>query len=273
MSIGKMQGKRVLVTGSGTGIGRGIALEMGRQGADVVLHYSASADGAESAAEQIREAGQRSTTILADFREYEPMEELAVKAAEFLGGVDVLVNNAGITNNVPFWEITPKHWDTLFSVNVRSQFFVTRALVPVMEKQDKAYVINLTSVHAFAGMTEHSVYAATKGAIVAFTREVSLELIQKGIRVNAIAPGWIRVENQERTLGDDFDWENETSVIPAGHCGAPADIANLAMFLASEESRFIIGQTIVADGGMLAIMPLTGDFRESRGVSFGKWYV
>lgn len=273
MSVGKMAGKRVLVTGAGTGIGRGIALEMGQQGADVVLHYSASADGAKSAVEEIRNAGQRSTAIQADFREFEPMEELVAKTTEFLGGVDVLVNNAGITNNVPFEEITPKHWDTLFSVNVRAQFFVTRALVPELEKQQKAYVINLTSVHAFSGMTEHSVYAATKGAVVAFTREVAVELIQKGIRVNAIAPGWIRVENQEITLGEAFDWENEPKILPAGHCGVPTDIANLAIFLASEESRFIIGQTLVADGGQLAVMPMTGDFRKPRDVAWGKSYV
>jgi len=134
-------------------------------------------------------------------------------------------------------------------------------------------VINLTSVHAYAGMTEHTVYAATKSAIVGFTRVLALELIPQGIRVNAIAPGWVRVENQEKALGDQFNWEEETNGIPAGFCGEPRDIAHLAIFLASEEARFIVGQTYVADGGHLGIMPLTGDFRRPRDVTFGEGYV
>jgi glucose 1-dehydrogenase/3-oxoacyl-[acyl-carrier protein] reductase len=272
-SGGKMEGKRVLVTGSGTGIGRGVAIELAKNGAAVVLHYSSSSDGAESAVEQIRAAGGKAIAFQADFRELEPLQTLADKAIEFLGGIDLLVNNAGITNNVPFEEVTPDRWHTLFNVNVRAQFFLTQAVLPTMVKQGKGYVVNLTSVHAFAGMTEHSIYAATKGAIVAFTREVALELIQKGVRVNAIAPGWVRVENQERILGDDFDWEEEGKAVPVGFAGDPADIAELVMFLACEDSRYILGQTIIADGGQLSIMPNTGDFREPRDLTFGAWYV
>lgn len=270
---GKMAGKKVLVTGSGTGIGRGIALEMARQGADVVLHYSRSAEGAVSAVDEITRAGGKATAFRADFREIDPVRDLAAKALDFLGGCDVLVNNAGITNNIPFEELEPKHFDTLVNVNLRAQFFLTQALLPALIEAAPSSVINLTSVHAFSAQTEHTVYAATKGAIVAFTRVLSLELIQKGVRVNAIAPGWVRVENQEEVLGDDFNWEEATQEIPAGFCGNPKDIAELAMFLASEESRYILGQTIVADGGQLSIMPLSGDFRERRSVTFGKRYV
>lgn len=271
--VGKMAGKKVVVTGSGTGIGQGIALEMARQGADVVLHYSRSSEGALSAVEEITKAGGKAVAFSADFREIEPLKELANKALDFLGGCDVLVNNAGITHNTSFEALEPKHFDTLINVNLRAQFFLTQALLPALVEAAPSYVINLTSVHAFAGMTEHTVYAATKGAIVALTRVLSLELIQKGVRVNAIAPGWIKVENQEAVVGDDFDWDNESKVVPTGFCGDPKDIAELTMFLASEESRYIVGQTLVADGGQLSIMPLTGDFRESRSVQYGKWYV
>ena len=271
--VGKMAGKKVVVTGSGTGIGRGIALEMARQGAAVVLHYSRSSEGALSAVEEITKAGGKAVAFSADFREIEPLKELANKALDFLGGCDVLVNNAGITHNTSFEALEPKHFDTLINVNLRAQFFLTQALLPALVEAAPSYVINLTSVHAFAGMTEHAVYAATKGAIVALTRVLSLELIQKGVRVNAIAPGWIKVENQEAVVGDDFDWDNESKVVPTGFCGDPKDIAELTMFLASEESRYIVGQTLVADGGQLSIMPLTGDFRESRSVQYGKWYV
>jgi len=268
-----MEGKRVLVTGAGIGIGRGIAIELGKNGADVVLHYSHASGSVATAAEEIRAAGGRVAVVQADFRELSAVERLAEESIRFLGGIDVLVNNAGITHNVPIEQITPVHFDTLFNVNVRAQMFLTKAVVPEMARQGHGVIINVTSVHAFAGMTGHPVYAATKGAIVAFTREVALELIPKGIRVNAIAPGWVRTENQEKAFGPDFDWDQATSVVPVGFAAEPRDIARIVMFLCSEDARFILGQTLVADGGQLAILPLTGDFREPRAQQFGAEYV
>ncbi len=269
----RMEGKRVLVTGAGTGIGRGVALEFAREGASVVLHYCHSSAGCESAVEEIRAAGGQARAIGADFREVQSIQELAVGAIDFLGGIDVLINNAGITANRPFVETTPEHFDTLFDVNFKSMFFLTQAVAPDMMDQGRGAVVNLTSIHAFGGMVEHSVYAATKGAIVAFTREVSLELIQKGVRVNAIAPGWVRVENHEKVLGGDFDWEGAEGRLPAGFIGTPADIGQLALFLASDDSRYIVGQTLIIDGGQLAIMPNTGDFRSAREAQWGRPYV
>jgi len=269
----KMEGKRVLVTGAGTGIGRGVALEFGKEGAAVVLHYWPDSKGAESAAEEIVQMGGRARTIKADFRQTGPLQGLAAEAIDFLGGIDVLVNNAGITVNMPFEAVTPEVFDTLYHVNIRAQFFLTQAVLPAMVKQGRGAVINLASVHAFTGMTEHSVYAGTKGAVVAFTREVALELIQKGVRVNAIAPGWIFVESHRAMLGDKFDVATAGRMIPAGFIGGPADIGKLAVFLASDESRYIVGQTIVCDGGQMAIMPLTGDFRERRKERWGTAYV
>ena len=269
----RMEGKRVLVTGAGTGIGRGVALEFAREGAAVVLHYCHSSAGCESAVEEIRSFGGQATSIGADFRDVQSVQELAAGAVDFLGGIDVLINNSGITANRPFAETTPEHFDTLFDVNFKAIFFLTQAVLPAMMEHKQGAVINLTSVHAFAGLVEHSVYAATKGAIVAFTREVSLELIQKGVRVNAIAPGWVRVENHEKALGGDFDWEGAKRTLPAGFIGAPADIGRLAIFLASDDSRYIIGQTLVVDGGQLAVMPGTGDFRDPRPVQLGQGYV
>ncbi len=269
----RMEGKRVLVTGAGTGIGRGVALEFAREGASVVLHYCHSSAGCESAVEEIRAAGGQARAIGADFREVQSIQELAVGAIDFLGGIDVLINNAGITANRPFVETTPEHFDTLFDVNFKAMFFLTQAVAPDMMDQGRGAVVNLTSIHAFGGMVEHSVYAATKGAIVAFTREVSLELIQKGVRVNAIAPGWVRVENHEKVLGGDFDWEGAEGTLPAGFIGTPADIGQLALFLASDDSRYIVGQTLIIDGGQLAIMPNTGDFRSAREAQWGRPYV
>ena len=268
----RMEGKRVLVTGSGTGIGRGVALEFAREGAAVVLHYAHSEAGAASAVDEIRSAGGTAEAFQADLVDIEQVRALASQAIDFLGGLDVLVNNAGITMNKPFLQVTPEQFDTLYDVNIRGMYFLTQAAVPTMIEQGNGAVINLTSVHAFAGMTEHTVYAGTKAAIVGFTRVLALELATKGVRVNAIAPGWILVENHLKVLGD-FDQEAAGSNNPAGVIGAPHDIGKLALFLASDESRYIVGQTLVIDGGMLAIMPLSGDFRDPRQEQWGQGYV
>lgn len=268
-----MKGKKVLVTGAGTGIGRGVALEFARAGADVILHYSASAEGAESAVQMITSWGRRAKAVGGDFRKIDAVKETARLALEFLGGIDVLVNNAGITANAPFEEVTPDVFDTLIQVNLRAQFFLTQSVLPVMAEQGKGVVINLTSIHAYTALTEHAVYAATKAAITAYTRVAALELIQKGIRMNAIAPGWILVENHRTTLGEGFDFEAAGRSIPAGFIGTPDDIASLAIYLASEESRYIVGQTIICDGGQTLIMPQTGDFRGRRSEKWGRRYL
>jgi glucose 1-dehydrogenase len=268
----RMAGKRVIVTGAGTGIGRGIALEFAKEGAEVVLHYSHSADGANSAVAAIRSEGGRATALQADFSDLDKVKNCVEQAIDFLGGVDVLVNNAGITMNKPFFEVTPDQFDTLYHVNVRGMFFATQSATKSMAEQGKGVVINLTSVHAYAGMTEHTIYAGTKAAIVGFTRVLALELAPKGIRVNAIAPGWILVENHLKVLTD-FNPATAGKDIPAGFVGQPEDIGQIALFLASDEARYIVGQTLIVDGGQLSIMPLTGDFRERRKEQWGQGYV
>src|SRR5262249_30660547 len=177
------------------------------------------------------------------------------------GGVHVLVNNAGITMNLPFEQVTVEQFDTLYNVNIRAMFFLTQAVLPSLRAAGQGVVINLASIHAFLGMTEHTVYAGTKGAIAAFTRVLALELGPKGIRVNAIAPGWILVENHLKTLAH-FDEAESAATIPAGIIGKPRDVGRLAIFLASDDGRYFTGQTLLFDGGQSAIMPLTGDFRE-----------
>ncbi len=270
---GRMQGKRVLVTGAGTGIGRGVALEFAKEGAAVALHYGRDRAGAVSAAEEITSRGGKAQPFQADFREAATLRTLAREVTDFLGGLDVLVNNAGITLNVPFEDVTLEQFDTLYHVNIRAQFFLTQALLPALAEHAKGIVINLTSVHAYGGMTEHSVYAGTKGAIVAYTRELSLELIQRGVRVTAIAPGWVFVETHRKVLGETFDREAASKSLPAGFIADPADIGRVAVFLASDDARYIIGQTIICDGGQTSILQLTGDFRERRKERWGANYI
>jgi NAD(P)-dependent dehydrogenase (short-subunit alcohol dehydrogenase family) len=186
--------------------------------------------------------------------------------------LDVLINNSGITVNRPFLKVTPEQYDTLYNVNCRAQFFLTQTVVPTMEKQGKGVVINVSSGHAFAGVREYTVYAGTKAAIVAYTRVLALELAPKGIRANTLAFGWVRVENQEKTLGQDFDWEEGGKILPAGFVASPADAGRFVICLASDDCKYIYGQTIVVDGGQLAILPLTGNFREPIREQYGQGY-
>ena len=272
MANRRMEGKRVLVTGSGTGIGRGVALEFAREGAAVVLHYSHSSTGAESALKEILDSGGKAKAVQADFNKVEEAQRLGKEAVEFLGGLDVLINNSGITVNRPFLKVTPEQYDTLYNVNCRAQFFLTQTVVPTMEKQGKGVVINVSSGHAFAGVREYTVYAGTKAAIVAYTRVLALELAPKGIRANTLAFGWVRVENQEKTLGQDFDWEEGGKILPAGFVASPADAGRFVICLASDDCKYIYGQTIVVDGGQLAILPLTGNFREPIREQYGQGY-
>jgi NAD(P)-dependent dehydrogenase (short-subunit alcohol dehydrogenase family) len=264
-----MKNMRVLVTGAGTGIGRAIALEFGRLGAKVALHYSHSKTGAVAAARKI---GKNAATFQADFRDVAAVQQLGRDAVKFLGGLDVLVNNAGITLNRPFEKVTPEQWDTLYQVNVRAQFFLTQAVLPALVKRRGA-IVNITSIHAFQGFTEHAVYAGTKGAIVAYTRELAIELAPRGVRVNGIAPGAVAVENHRKVIPN-FDPQAIGKLIPAGFMASPRDVAQAAVFLASPAARYIVGQTLIMDGGTTSWMPFSEAYREPmRGMKFGKGYV
>jgi NAD(P)-dependent dehydrogenase (short-subunit alcohol dehydrogenase family) len=268
--------KRVLVTGAGTGIGRETALEFARQGADVALHYSHSDEGTRSAIQEIRKLGRRAEAFMANFEDVKQAQSLGQNAISFLGGVDCLINNAGITFNRPFFEVTPEQFDTVYNVNIRAQFFLTQVIAEDMLKHGGGTICNLTSIHGVSGAPEHSVYAGTKGAIIAYTRSLAVELAHKGIRVNAIAPGWVTVENYYKTIPgfNEADARKAASEkIPLARSGEKAEIAKLAVFLCSEAAGYIVGQTIIADGGTTALMSLISDFRNPSGARFGAGYV
>ncbi|MCR4414879.1 MAG: SDR family oxidoreductase, partial [Thermoguttaceae bacterium] len=171
-----------------------------------------------------------------------------------------------------FLEVTPEQFDTVYGVNIRAMYFVTQAVVKRMIAQGRGVVVNLTSIHAYEGYQEHTVYAGTKGAIVAFTRCLAIELAPKGIRVNAIAPGAIEVQAHHEVFPD-YDAAAMGRVIPAGFVGQPHDIAKAAVFLASDDARYIVGQTLIVDGGTTSWMPFGEGFRQAVGGQFGKKYV
>jgi NAD(P)-dependent dehydrogenase (short-subunit alcohol dehydrogenase family) len=264
--------RKVLVTGSGSGIGREIALEFARAGADVAIHFLRGKEGANSAVKEIQSQGRRAAAFHADLNDVRAAKEMTIAAAEFLGGLDVLINNAGITMNLPFEKVQPEQFDTLYQVNVRAQFFITQTALPYLLRQPGGVVINISSIHAFRGYPQHAVYAGTKGAIVAYTRELAIELAPKGIRVNSIAPGAIEVETYFRAAPD-YDAAATGRCIPAGFVGKPADIAHAAVFLASPEARYIIGQTLVIDGGTTSWIPFSDAFLQQNTSRFGVGYV
>jgi NAD(P)-dependent dehydrogenase (short-subunit alcohol dehydrogenase family) len=273
---GRLAGKKALVTGSETGIGREIALEFGREGADVVLHFAHDKKGAYSAAEEIQAMGRQATALQANFDHVDEAVGLGDKVLDFLGKIDCLVNNSGITVNKPFLETTCEQLDILLNVNFRAQFFLTQRLVKAMLKQGGGAICNLTSIHGLQGAPEHTAYAATKGAIIAYTRALAVELAHKGIRVNAIAPGWVTVENYYKAIpgfNERDAQETARQKVPVARYGVPRDVAKLAVFLCSEDAGFIVGQTLVIDGGTTSLMSLLSDFRTVSTARFGIGYV
>ena len=274
---GKLAGKKAIVSGSGTGIGREIALEFARQGADVVLHFAHSDAGALSAVEEIKAMGRKATAFKANFTEVDEVLDFGARAIEFLGGkVNALVNNAGITLNKPFFQVKPEQFDTVYNVNIRAQYFLTQKVAAHMIEHGGGTVVNITSIHGFAGAREHSVYAGTKGAIVAFTRTLAIELGHQGVRVNAIAPGAVVVENHFKVIPGATEQgmqEAGYKLIPVARIGVPIDIAKVAVFLSTDDSSYILGQTLVVDGGTTSLMSLMTDFRTESTARFGTGYV
>lgn len=271
-----MSGKRVLVTGSGTGLGSGIALGFAEQGADVVVHFAHEEKGAHDVVSKIRAMGRRSEMFKADFANVEEAVRLGDEAIAFLGGVDILINNSGITLNKPFLEVKPEWFDLLFNVNLRAQYFLTQRIVRDMLIRGYGAICNISSIHGFSGAPEHTLYAATKGAIISYTRSLAVELAHKNIRVNAIAPGWVTVESYSKAIPG-FNEKDAAKVasekVPRGRAGQKSDISNLAIFLCSDDADFIVGQTIVSDGGTTSLLSLLSDFRIPSSDKFGIGYV
>ncbi len=247
-----LSGKRALVTGAAMGIGQGIAIELAKQGARVAVHY-AHTEPDETVAE-IEKLGGKAATVRGDLSKVSECERTVDEAAETLGGLDILVNNAGVTKALPFLETDEETYDAVFDLNMKGYFFLARRAVPFMLEAGGGSIVNITSIHGHAGFPRHAAYAATKGAINAFTHELAVELADRGVRVNAVGPGLIEVPRYFDTPGYTTEFGN--SLVPSGRIGHPKDIGPTVAFLASDAADFITGQILYVDGGTTARMGL-----------------
>lgn len=250
--MSRFEGKVVLVTGGSVGIGRATAEAFAREGAKVVVAARREAEGLATV-EAIRRAGGTATFVRADVARESDVERMIAHAIEVFGRLDVVFNNAGVEGRLgPIGTLSEADFDETFSVNVKGTWLVTKHALPHLEKTRGA-IINNSSVAADLGMAGTTIYAASKGAISTLTRTAAIELIKSGVRVNAVSPGPIETDMGARFFGSLDNMRGfATTAVPAGTPGAPADIAEAVLYLASPAASFVVGQTLTIDGGMLS---------------------
>lgn len=251
----RLLGRRALVTGGGTGIGRGVALALAREGASVVVSYHQSQEGALEAVAEIRALGREATAFYADMADVTQCQDLVDRAIQALGGLDILVNNAGRTYTQSFFEITPETFDLIYHTNLRGLYLTAQRAATHMRDHGGGVMINMSSVHARLSTPGSSLYDGTKAAIEATTRALGIELAPLGIRVVGVAPGIIEVPRYYQD-NPSYDRAWATQWVPLGRVGWPDDVGRLCAFLASDDAAFIVGETILCDGGTSSRLPI-----------------
>jgi len=240
--------KTCLVTGGSRGIGKSIALELARLGADVAITYARSDDAAAEVVEQIRENGSEARAFKADAVDFSRAEEVVADVVKEWGGVDVLVNNAGITRDNLILRMSPEQWSDVITTNLQSVFNYSKAVAKPMMRNRGGSVISISSVVGLAGNAGQTNYAASKAGIVGFTKSYAKEFASRNIRANVVAPGYITTE-MTGVLSDDIlqSIKNNT---PLGRAGEAEEVAGAVAFLASDYSSYITGEVLRVDGGM-----------------------
>ena len=243
-----LQGKVALVTGASRGIGRAIALRLAREGANVGINYRTSREEAESVAESVQEMGVEAKLLHADVSRPDQVQAM-FDALDAWGGVDILVNNAGLTRDGLLMRMSDDDWDEVMNVNLRGAFLCCRAATRPMVRKRWGRIISLSSVVALAGNPGQANYAASKAGVIGFTKSVARELAPRGVRCNAIAPGFIRTDMTDALTEDQIGALQRQ--IPLARLGEPNDIAGVALFLVSPAACYITGQVLAVDGGMV----------------------
>lgn len=246
-----LAGKTALVTGASRGIGKAIALELAKQGANVAVNYAGSQAKAEEVVAQIKEMGREAIAIQANIAKAEPVANMVKEVISTFGSLDILVNNAGITKDNLMMRMKEEDWDTVIDTNLKGVFLCSKAVMRQMMKQRHGRIINIASVVGVLGNAGQANYVAAKAGVIGLTKTMARELANRNITVNAVAPGFIETDMTDQ-LPSEIK-EEMLKQIPLGILGAPEQVANVVRFLASEDSSYMTGQTLHVDGGM--VMP------------------
>ncbi len=252
----RLKGKAAIVTGGSSGIGRAVALLFAREGAQVAVVANQNEKGARETVREIQSKEGRAFWIMADVSTASAVNQIVKRTLDEFEKIDILVNNAGIggwqAGSRSLLETSEQAWDRVLEVNLKSVFLVSKCTVPEMIRQKSGVVINIASVFGMTGFRKISAYGAAKSGMIQLTRSMAIDYGPLGIRVNAIAPGVIRTRMIERHLKDPNYQKGMVEAVPLGRLGTPMDVAQGAVFLASDEASYIHGHTLVIDGGWLA---------------------
>jgi glucose 1-dehydrogenase len=250
--MANLSNKVAIVTGSGQGIGQGIAERFARDGAKVVIDYIGSEQGAQDTVKAIEAAGSKAVAVQADITVAADREKLIAAAISTFGTLDILVNNAGMEKKADFWDVPEADYDKVMAVNLKGPFFLTQVFVnKLRELKRKGSVINISSVHEDMTFPGFSTYCLSKGALRMFTRDLAVELGPLGITINNVAPGAIETPINKNLMSNQQEMAALIKNIPLGRMGSVNDVASLVSFLASDDAAYITGSTYVVDGGLM----------------------
>lgn len=245
----QLDSKVALVTGASRGIGHAIALKLAAAGADVAVNYSGSEDAAQATVDAILALGRKAIKVKANVGSADDVAAMVATVHETFGHIDILVNNAGITRDGLLMRMKDSDWDDVININLKSVYLVTKAVSKIMMKQRSGKIINMTSVVGVTGNAGQANYSASKAGVIGFTKTCAKELASRGITVNAIAPGFIHTDMTD-VLPDKVK-DAMVEAIPLHRMAEPDEVANVALFLASELASYVTGQVINVDGGMV----------------------
>lgn len=246
----RLQNKVALVTGGARGIGKAISLALAKEGADIVI-WDVNADEARKACAEIEALGRQTLAMQVDVTDYPKVEEGINKILDKLTKVDILVNNAGITKDNLVLRMSDADWDAVIKVNLKGTFNCSKAAFRPMMKARSGRIINIASIIGIIGNAGQANYSASKAGIIALTKTLAKELASRNVNVNAVAPGFIQTEMTAK-LPEELK-QKMLAQIPLNRFGSPDDVANVCLFLASNEADYITGQTLVVDGGMVMV--------------------